>query len=174
MASSRTHPLTTSQQLARLRMHIVTSQKLGKACSEMQELLAESQGPGGAVATKELRATGLAWAVGMLAQSSAFLAQELQLTAEMLADQRISCPESTYKLLLALAETCRLLLDDTAKRLASITEGDGGGFVLGLPTHTEGVIHSLSELVRAIITAGFTISTESLERKNTGDAGATK
>jgi hypothetical protein len=174
MASSRTHPLTTAQQLANLRTHTIISQKLAKSCSEMQELMAESSSPGAASDTKVLRARGLAWALAMLAQSSAFLASELQLTAETLAESQIECRESTFKLLLALAETSQLLLDDTARRLHDITEGNGAGYVLSSPARLDAVIHSLSELVRAIISAGFTINTKSRETTPTDAAGDTR
>jgi hypothetical protein len=174
MARSRALDLTIAQQLARLRIHDVDSRKLAKALLEMRGEQATVSGHGGRWVMRGLPAKALAWELAMAAQSSAYLATELQVLAEKLADSPTTYEDSTYRQLFASVETLRRLLDIMAERFKGQIRGELDPSALVLPERLVGAIRSASDLAPATTTAGSTTNTESLDRQPISDAGDTK
>jgi hypothetical protein len=163
--------LTTSVQQARLGVQNVAYVGSGKISSQMQLPEATLNVPSGPGDTLEYRPEVLAWEAALLAQSSAYLALELQVFAERLSDMPIRCPESTYRRLYSSLATFRRLVDAMAKNYSVTNANVNDGLV---PVISEPLVEAIrSMLDREVVSGsgGCTISTENLVTKPTGDVG---
>jgi hypothetical protein len=119
-------------------------------------------------------AAQLAWEMAMLAQSSAYLAEDAQIWAQNSADRTLTLPESTYRRLLDSIGTLSRLLDCMHRSVRRINEGEA-------PNAICVVSEPLVEEIRYMLGRGLALtlvecmtSTESQKTSNTGDAGDTR
>jgi hypothetical protein len=111
MESSQARALTTSRQLAVLRLHRFSSG--GSAMTRLagQVTRAIESHPGRPMGTEGIGAATLAWEMAMLAQSCAYLAEEAQLWAQNSVDRTLTSPDLIYRQLnVHLAEEIRYML----------------------------------------------------------------
>jgi hypothetical protein len=164
----------TSLQQHRLGVENVLYVVRGKGKSQLRFPLASVNDLGQPSDTVEWPPEELPWAVALLAQSSAYLALELQIFAERLSQRPITCPESTYRRLYDSIETLQRLLDVTAKNYKLSNDNGSEGFIPVLSERLVAEIRSMlaQEVVNG--SGGSTISSERVGGRNTGDAGDTK
>lgn len=174
MENSHRPDLTTSQQLANLRLHRFFSDHSERVLSDMRAAMANAANVGQPTATREWPVAALAWELAITAQSSAYLAESLQCMAERSATRQTVLPELTYRQLLGSIETFRDLLDTMRAMLdaALQREEEIELPVLSVPLAAE--IRSQLVLGRAITMAAYMISIKSQETKDTQDAGDTR
>lgn len=122
MESSRQQQLTTSQQLARLSLGRILSSDLVESLQTLRGEMATGANPGVNTATWDKRAVELAWVLAMMAQSCAYLATELQVSAGRLSTSQITCPESTYNALFYSTGTALRLIDSMKQSFAVTNE----------------------------------------------------
>jgi hypothetical protein len=112
--------------------------------------------------------------VALLAQSSAYLALELQIFAERLSQMPILCPESTYRRLFDSLVTFRRLLDAMVLNYKQTNGNENDGLVPALSTRMVEEIRYMLDREVVSGSGGSTISTARVGRKNISDAGVTK
>lgn len=122
MESSRQQQLTTSQQLARLSLGRILSSDLVESLRTLREEMATEGNRGVGTATWDRRAVELAWVLAMMAQSCAYLATELQVSAGRLSTSQITCRESTYNALLDSTGIALALIDSMRQSFAVTNE----------------------------------------------------
>lgn len=125
----------------------------------------------------DTEATGvaaLAWEMAMLAQSSAYLAQEAQIWAEKSADRTLISADSTYRQLLDSTGTFRRLLDTMHRRLRELNEKAESNGISVLNDH-------LAEEIRYMLGRGLATTMvecmtniESQVMSNSADVGDTR
>jgi hypothetical protein len=164
----------TSLQQHRLGVENVVYVTSGKGQSQMQFPEASVSGPGQPTDTLEYRPEVLAWEVALLAQSSAYLALELQIFAERLSQMPILCPESTYRRLFDSLVTFRALLDAMVRNYKQTNGNENDGLVPALSTPLVEAIRSMLARETVSGSGGYTISSERVVRRHTGDAGDTR
>jgi hypothetical protein len=130
--------------------------------------------PGQPMDTEAIGAAALAWEMAMLAQSSAYLAQEAQVWAQKSADRMLISAESTYRQLLGSAGTFRLLLDTMHRRLREINEREANNDICVLNVHLAEEIRYMLGVGLATTMVECMTSIESQGTSNTDDAGDTK
>lgn len=174
MESSQARALIISQQLANLRLHRVFSRNRAAIIAYERNKEAMMRGLGQPSDTQAWSAVALAWELAIAAQSCAYLAEQLQIISEKLAQLPIVSPESTYSQLFGSVETMQRLL---GTMLRSFVEANAKEPVSSLPTFSG----TLEEEIRlqldrdaAIIMAAFTTSIASQEKTSIDDAGAMK
>jgi hypothetical protein len=165
---------TTSVQQARLGVQNVAYVGSGRSSLQQPFPEAVSSDPLQPGDTLEYRPEALAWEAALLAQSSAYLALELQAFAERLSSMPIRCPESTYRRLFNSLVTFRHLVSARARSYKETNANGSDGLVPVISERLEREIRSM--LVRELVSGsgGSTISTANLVTKHTGDVGATK
>jgi hypothetical protein len=139
-------------------MNVVSTTSVKRFSSRQLEMagMSDVSQPGD---MQEWRSEELAWAVALEAQSCAYLALELQALAQILSEQLITCPESTYRQLLDSHETFRGLLECmTASTRESIANGSDHTMP-ALSLRMVGEIRAMLALDRATTTGGSTTST---------------
>lgn len=174
MASSRTQTLTMLQQLAKLRTGRFFSEDWVRRWSEMQHEQASEESPRQPTDTTVYVLGPLSWQLATIAQCSAYLADSLQVTAEMFAESQIECPESTYNQLCSSLGTLQVLLSTIRGRLDAICEKEDVSELLYISTAIQEVIRSTSGQGEVTSSEGSTISTGSLETTPTEDVGDTR
>jgi hypothetical protein len=122
MESSRTRDLTTSQQLANLRLHRFFYGDWARRFSEMQDEKARESSPSQPTDTAVYKLARLGWQLAMQAQSCAYLAESLQLLAEKFSESQIECRELTYNQLCSSIETSRVLLATMLERFEGMSD----------------------------------------------------
>jgi hypothetical protein len=130
--------------------------------------------PGQPTDTTAIGAATLAWEMAMLAQSSAYLAEEAQIWAQQSVNRTLTSPESTYRQLLDSIGTLSRLLDCMHRSVRRINEGEA-------PNAICVVSEPLVEEIRYMLGRGLAItlvecmtSTESPATSSTADAGDTR
>jgi hypothetical protein len=174
MASSRTRTLTTLQQLASLRTGRFFSEDWVRRWSEMQHEQANEESLCQPMDTAVYKLAALGWQLATTAQCSAYLADSLQLTAEMFAESQIECQESTYNQLCSSIGMLQCLLTTIRGRLDAICEKEDVSELLHISTAVGEVIRSMSAQGPATTTVGYTINTASQETTRSADAGDMK
>jgi hypothetical protein len=164
----------TSLQQHRLGVENVVYVTSAKGQSQMRLPEASVRGPGQPMDTLEYRPEVLAWEVALLAQSSAYLALELQIFAERLSQMPILCPESTYRRLFDSLVTFRRLLDAMVLNYKQTNGNENDGLVPALSTRMVEEIRYMLDREVVSGSGGSTISTARVGRKNISDAGVTK
>jgi hypothetical protein len=124
--------------------------------------------------TEGIGAEGLAWEMAMLAQSSAYLAQEAQIWAQKSVDRTLISAESTYRQLLDSVGTTRRLLDTMHRRLRELNEKEGNRDICVLNVLLAEEIRYMLGVGSATTMVGCMTSIESQETSNTADAGDTR
>lgn len=174
MEPSAERALITSLQQHRLGVENVVYVVRGKGLSQMRLPVASENAPGQPGDTLEWPPEDLPWAVALLAQSSAYLALELQAFAERLSAMPIRCPESTYRRVYDSIETLRVLLDAIAKNYRHTNDNVSEGFI---PVLSERLVKEIrSMLAREVVngSGGSTISTARVTMRNGADVGGTR
>jgi hypothetical protein len=116
---------------------------------------------------QEYRSEALAWEVALTAQSSAYLALELQVLAQRLSEMLIRSPESTYNQLYDSYATLRALLDTMTESLRETNGNGSDGSIPLLSSRMVAEIRSTLAQDTASTMGGSTTSTERVGRKNT-------
>lgn len=129
---------------------------------------------GQATDTEAIGAAGLAWEMALLAQSSAYLAEEAQIWAENSVDRTLISQDWTYKRLLDSIGTLRRLLDIMHRRLGGINREAPSNDICVLSAHLAEEIRYMLGLGLATITDECMTSIESQETSSTADAGGMK
>lgn len=174
MATSSEQAWITSRLAHRLGVGDVLYTVPGRLASQMRFPEATVNDHSQPMDTLEWPPEALPWALAMAAQSSAYLAIELQRMSERFSDRPITCPESTYRRLFASIETLRRLHDAIAANYKLSNDNLSEGFIPVLSERLVGEILSMlgAELVSG--SGGSTISSGRVKTRNTVDAGGMK
>lgn len=163
MEPLRARELITSQQLAALRLGRFFSDTWASRYSKMQDERASEPPPSQTMDTTVYRLGALAWLTATTAQDCAYLAEQLQIAAELFSDSQIECRESTYKQLYDSIETLGLLLRTMRQKFAGTCEQEDVSDLLVLSSAVSEAIHSILVLELASGTAESMTSTASQE-----------
>jgi ABC-type cobalamin transport system ATPase subunit len=174
MESSQTQGLITSQQLALLRLHrfCYEGSAMRSLAARVEEVMMSN--PGQPMDTEAIGAATLAWEMAMLAQSSAYLAQEAQIWAQKSVDRTLTLQESTYRQLLDSIGTTRRLLDTMHRRLRELNEREGNRDICVLNGLLAEEIRYMLGVGSATTMVGCMTSIGSQGTSNSADAGDTR
>jgi hypothetical protein len=171
MESASERQWITLQAQHRLGVSHLVYDVSGKGLLQLQLPVASVNGPLQPMDTVEWPPEELPWAVALLAQSSAYLALELQAFAERLSDTPIRCPESTYRRLYDSIETLRRLVDAIAKSYKLSNDNGSDGFIPVLSERLVGEIRSMLAVELVNGSGGSTINTARVGTNRSADAG---
>lgn len=124
--------------------------------------------------TSDVEAEALAWEMARAAQSSASLAAELQIAAQISSERMLVLPDSIYSQLLDSTVTLRLLLDDMQMKLSVANKREDYGEICALSRALAVVTRCMLDQGLAITTVEYMISTASQKTSSSGDAGDTR
>jgi hypothetical protein len=130
--------------------------------------------PGQPMDTEGIGAATLAWEMAMLAQSSAYLAEEAQIWAQNCVDRTLTSPDLIYRQLLDSVGTTRRLLDIMHRRLGEINREAPNNVICVLNEALVGEIRYMLGLGLATIMVECMTNTGSQGTSSTVDAGDTK
>lgn len=171
MASLQQRRLITSLQLARLSLARILYSASGLSLKGLRDGMATSDGLGDSTDMSERRVAELAWELAMMAQSCAYLATELQVSAERLLVSQITCPESTFSALFSSAGIARHLIENMRQSFAATNAEEDLQELPVLSTELVAAIRSSLARGQAITTVGYTTSGESQETSSIDTAG---
>lgn len=130
--------------------------------------------PGQGTDTSGVGAGTLAWEMALAAQSSAYLAEELQIWAEKSAGRTLALHDLTYRRLLGSVVTFRALLDTMHRNLHVINGKAESNDISALSDHMVEEIRSMLAHGLAITTVECMTNIGSQETSNSADAGDTR
>lgn len=174
MERSSEQQWTTLLQQHRLGVGNVLYVVRGRDRSQMRLPEATLSDVGQPSDTLEYRPEALAWEAALLAQSSAYLALELQAFAERLSQTPIRCPESTYRRLFDSLGILRRLLNAMARNYRESNDNGSDGLVPVLSERMVGEIRSMLDQEIVSGSGGSTISSARVAKRNSEGVGDTR